>query len=163
MKQRLLIVYYSHSGVTGKVSSYLRKKTGGDIYEIKPARSYDPDMWKADEESCKERETGDYPPLEGEMPDLSGYDIILIGGPVWRWTLATPLMSYLMKTDFDGKIVAPFWTYISRDGAYGEEFKKSCRNAVVKEGLGLTTSEIRRSPSGWKLDEWLNSAGIILK
>ena len=160
MKHRSLVIYYSHSGVTEKIAQDLQRKIEGDIYEIQPAREYHSNMWKADEESQKERASGDFPPLLGTLPDLSDYDVVFIGGPVWRWTPATPLMSYLLKTDFQGKIVAPFWTYIERDKAYAEDFRASCRNALVKEGLGLTTEMIHQASLDQKLSDWLVELGF---
>lgn len=105
---RVLIVYYSYSGVTEGVSEMLQEKTGGDIFELIPTEAYSDDMYEASDRAAEELESGNLPELSGVLPDLADYDTILIGGPVWSEKAAPPVVSYLSQTDFDGKAVAPF-------------------------------------------------------
>lgn len=56
----------------------------------------------------KQLKNGEYPELAGELPDPKAYDIVFVGAPVWWYTMATPLFSYLKQTDFGGRIVVPF-------------------------------------------------------
>lgn len=79
---RVLIVYYSYSGVTEGVSEMLQEKTGGDVFELIPTEAYSDDMYEASDRAAEELESGNLPELTGEFPDLADYDTILIGGPV---------------------------------------------------------------------------------
>lgn len=160
MEKKTLVVCYSHSGVTKKAAVLLQDITGCDLYEVKSMRVYAPDMWTADAESKADRKAGKLPELAGELPDLSGYDAVLIGGPVWGGTLANPLAAYLDKTDFGGKTVAGFWTFMDYEGNYGDDFKEQCKNAVVQQGLSLTGNVLRGADLNKKMDAWLKSAGI---
>lgn len=51
-----------------------------------------------------------------EMPNLAEYDVIFVGGPVWMYTMATPLFSFFNKVDFAGKKVVLFSTQGSNYG-----------------------------------------------
>ena len=60
-------------------------------------------MWKAWDEAQAERQENNYPALKGELPDISEYDLILIGGASWGYTLANPVLSFVRNMDFNGK------------------------------------------------------------
>ena len=107
---KTLVAYYSQSGQTRRMAAMIAGKLGADMYEIVPVRKYDDDMWKAWDEAQAERAEGKYPELKGEMPDLSAYDTILIGGASWGYTLANPVTSFVRKMDFAEKRVSAFWT-----------------------------------------------------
>lgn len=159
--ERVLIAYYSYSGVTKGISQRLQQKTGGDLLELVPAEPYSEDMYEASDRAEEERESGNLPELTGELPSINNYDVILVGGPVWSETLAPPVMSYLEQTDFSGKTVAPFWTYNNNEGAYGEDVRSQIRNGELREGLGLSNvSSYEEDDLNQELDEWLEQVGI---
>ena len=104
-----------------------------------------------------ERDDNKMPELSGTLPDISEYDRILIGTPVWNDSMANPISSYLEQTDFDGKTVSLFWTYITNEGSTERDFAKQAQNAQVADGLAL------RSANGMdddkldsKLQNWLD-------
>ncbi len=105
---KTLIVYYSYSGMTQRTAEHLQELTGGTLYE---------------------------PELSGILPDISEYDRILIGTPVWNNSMANLIRSYLEQTDFDGKTVSLFWTYITNEGSTERDFVKQAQNAQVTDGL----------------------------
>lgn len=155
---RILIVYYSYSGVTEGVSEMLQEKTGGDLFELIPTKAYSDDMYEASDRAAEELESGNLPELTGELPDLTGYDTILIGGPVWSEKAAPPVVSYLSQTDFGGKAVAPFWTYMNNEGAYEEDVISYIQNAEIRESLGLAhASSMENTEMNQALDQWLST------
>ena len=159
--KRVLIVYYSYSGITKGISQQLQQKTGGDLLELVPAEPYSEDMYEASDRAEEERESGNLPELTGELPSMDNYDVILVGGPVWSETLAPPVMSYLEQTDFAGKTVASFWTYNNNEGAYGEDVRSRIQNGDLREGLGLSNvSSYEENDLNQELDEWLEQVGI---
>ena len=105
---KTLIVYYSSSGTTEKVAKELQKRTNGDIYFIETKQPYPKEQEALGREMALERENGNIRELSGQLPDLSGYDQILIGGPVWSGEPSNPIQKYLSMTDFGGKKVAGF-------------------------------------------------------
>lgn len=147
---KTLIVYYSYSGTTERVAEHLRDLTGGTLYELELVDPYTGSDNDVSDRVFAERGDGKMPELTGALPDVSAYDRILIGTPVWNNSMANPVLSYLQQTDFDGKVVAPFWTYITNQGSTGKDFTANIQNGTAADGLAL------RSANGMS-DEKLNS------
>ncbi len=153
-ESKTLVVYYSYSGNTKGVAELIRQKTQADIYEIAVAESYPENTHDASDRAAQERESGNLPELSGELPDLSDYTTVYIGGPVWTYTVSTPIMSYLEKTDFEGKTVIPFWTDAGTPGSYETDFAAQVKNGTVSKGLGITNVA---SISSEELNDMLNA------
>ena len=92
-----IVIFFSHAGDnysvgnievgnTKIVADYISEITGADQYEIVTHKydgmAYTPLINLAQEEANK----GELPPYEGATPDLSQYDTVFIGGPVWWGT-----------------------------------------------------------------------------
>lgn len=156
---KTLIVYYSYSGTTKRVAEHLQQLTDGTLYEITLEEPYSGDSNKVSDRVFEERDDGEMPALSGKLPDISEYDQILIGTPVWNDSMSNPIASYLEQTDFDGKIVAPFWTYITNQGTTKKDFNNRIQNGDVKTGLplssanGMSDEELDRTLSDWLQQE----------
>lgn len=148
-----MIVYYSYSGTTQKVAKQLKQLTKGTLYELKLEKPYTGDSNEVSDRVFAERGKKKMPKLKGKLPDVTKYDQILIGTPVWNTSMSNPTASYLEQTDFDGKTVAPFWTYITDEGSTEKDFKKRSQNAKMADGLALDSPD---GMSDEKLDEALN-------
>lgn len=72
----------------------------------------------------KQLKDNQLPQLAGTMPDFSRYDLIVFGTPVWMYTMATPVQSFLQKADFSGRPVAVFTTQGSNPGTTFADFKR---------------------------------------
>lgn len=154
--EKVLIIYYSLSGRTRAVAERLQTKTGADIYEIQTIKTYPSSYPGVYDEPKRELEQNDLPDLKDNPPDMSSYDLILVGAPVWWYTVPTPLMKFLLNADFAGKRVASFCTYDSTLGQYHPHFVQQAKNAVVKEGLSLSyPHRIPESELEERLDNWL--------
>lgn len=135
-----LIVVYSYSGNTRRVAQILQDVTGGDLLEINTRRDYVGDMATMAVQTRIERATGLLPSLDVELPNIERYDRILIGGPVWSYTVATPLSRFLSDMNFTGKQIAPFWTDAGSPGDYVTDFTSQVQGGEVSAGLGLSGS-----------------------
>ena len=136
----ILVVYYSQSGNTRAIAERIVDETGADLYEIKIDRTYSDDMWDAWDEVQAELESGDLPNITEELPDLTPYDTILIGGPVWGRTISNPILVYMNQTDFTGKTVSAFWTFYSHDENYDSTMRELAASGNYVEGLSLPRS-----------------------
>ena len=110
---KTLVIYYSLTGRTRDIAKKTLPKGALLHLEVK--------------NSLKNKS---YPEINGNFPDLTAYDIIFVGAPVWWYTVATPMLSFLNKTDFQGKKVVPFSTQGSNVGTYFEDFAANAKNAV---------------------------------
>ena len=151
-----MIIYYSLTGNTKYIAEKIREKTGGDVFEIETVRTYPPEYSALTEEAKRELQTGDLPPLKKNPPDMSSYDLILVGSPVWWYTVSTPVMSFLRQADFTGKKVSAFCTHEGGIGKFSPDFKEQTKNAVVLEGLDLyKPRRARKGEVDKALDTWL--------
>ena len=118
---KVLVVYYSLTGHTKDIAEQISAKTGADIFEIKTVETYSsPSVYM---KSKKELTSKNYPELQGNLPNVADYDTIFVGGPVWWYTMAPALYSYLQATDFNGAHVVPF----STQGSNWLKMRKFCR------------------------------------
>ena len=114
MNNNVLVAYFSASGTTRTVAEILSDEIGADLYEIKPEEPYtDGDLNWNNPQSRSSREMNNpefRPLLEDKDPDVSDYDVVLMGFPVWWYVAPTIINSFLESADFAGKAVIPFAT-----------------------------------------------------
>ena len=141
MKKRL-VAYFSASGVTKKVAEMVAKAADCDLYEITPKVPYTTaDLNWMDKKSRSSVEMSDKtirPEIAGAELDVSAYDEILIGFPVWWYVAPTIINTFLESHDFAGKKIILFAT--SGGSSFGntvKELQPSAPGAVITEGRVL--------------------------
>ena len=110
---KILVAYFSASGVTKKVAENLAKAAGADLFEIAPAQPYtaaDLDWRDKQSRSTMEMKDRNCRPAMAADPDISGYDVILVGFPVWWYREPSIVDTFMESADFTGKTVVPFCT-----------------------------------------------------
>lgn len=153
---KVLVAYYSLSGNTRSIAEMIREKTGGDVFEIETVKSYPADYSECTKEAKRELQTGDMPSLRKSPPGMSSYDLILVGSPVWWYTVSTPVMQFLTQADFAGKNASVFCTHEGGIGKIFQHFKEQVQNAVVLEGIDLYKPRQAKAGEVDKtLDLWL--------
>ncbi len=157
----ILVVYFSATGNTKAVAENLQSVLGADIFEIIPEVPYtDADLDWRDAKSRSSLEMNDpdaRPGIAGELPDMSGYDTVLIGYPIW-WGEAPRIVTHFVeKADLSDKTVAVFFT----SGSSG--LGSSMANLEQQAGAGTWLSG-RRFTSGAtaeELHDWAAALGIV--
>lgn len=142
---KTLVVDYSLTGVVDRVAQEIADQLGADQYRLQPTTLYSHEMWQAWDQAQAETAAHQLPGLSGELPDLTMYDQIILGGPVWGASLSNPLRAYLERTDFQGKSVAAFWTYYDHDENYQATLQTYLNHAQYQGGLDLTMSVLRHA------------------
>ena len=152
---KVLVVYYSLTGHTKDIAEMIASKTGADIFEIKTIETYSsPSVYM---KSKKELTSRNYPKLQGSLPNVTDYDTIFVGGPVWWYTMAPALYSYLQATDFNGARVVPFSTQGSNFGSFFEDFTKITKNAEILQSENFNNiDEKYKEQVSNKINAWLN-------
>ena len=143
---KMLVAYFSASGVTKKIAEMLAKEANADLYEIKPAIPYTKeDLNWMDKKSRSSIEMGDKsfrPAIVKDELDPSRYDQILLGFPIWWYVAPTIVNTFLESYDFTGKNITLFATSGgSGFGKTAEELQVSAPNAVITEGKLLNTAK----------------------
>ena len=114
MGKKILVAYFSASGVTAKAAGELAEVSGGDLYEIKPEIPYtraDLDwMDKKSRSSIEMNDPSSRPGIADRLPDMGKYDVIFVGFPIWWYVAPTIINTFLESYDFSGKTIIPFAT-----------------------------------------------------
>lgn len=120
-----LVAYFSASGKTRKKAEKLAEKLGADMYEIVPETLYT----KADlnwlnrksRSSVEMNDKSSRPAIKDNPIDISAYDVIYLGFPIWWYIAPTIVNTFLEKNDFTGRKIILFAT--SGSSGFGETVK----------------------------------------
>lgn len=107
---KTLIVYFSQTGKTKDAAKRIAQFADADLVEIKAYKSYRMSYRKTVFTSLKEILLRERPKLDMEIPDISAYDRILIGSPIWCGTVPNIVFSFLDKVNLHEKKAAIFTT-----------------------------------------------------
>ena len=114
MEKKILVAYFSASGVTARAAKEIAASVGGDLYEIVPAEPYtaaDLDWTDRQSRSTVEMNDPASRPAVGSAPvDMGGYGVVFIGFPVWWYVEPRIVDTFLESYDFAGKTLIPFAT-----------------------------------------------------
>ena len=170
-KGKALVVFFSHAGDnyavgnievgnTKIVADYISEIAGADQFEIVTHKydgmAYTPLINLAQEEARK----GELPPYEGEIADLSQYDTVFIGGPVWWGTYPQVMFTFFKnhENDLKGKTVIPFTTHEGSGLANCvEDVKEAFPGANVTKGFSIYGHDVRSGKN--KVEKWLKGLG----
>lgn len=136
---RKLVAYFSATGTTAKVAETLADAIGADIYEIGPEIPYtEADLNWRDANSRSSVEMNDphsRPAIAGKRDNMSDYDTIFVGFPIWWYVAPTIINTFLESYDMAGKTIIPFATSGgSGMGKTNEKLLPSCTGAKLVEG-----------------------------
>lgn len=114
MSKRTLVAYFSATGTTAGVARRMAKEIGADLYEIRPKEPYtERDLdWtnKKSRSTVEMNDEGSRPELAEAVPDVSGYDTILLGFPVWWYVEPRIVDTFLDGAAIEGKRIVAFAT-----------------------------------------------------
>ena len=156
---KVLVAYYSLSGHTKDIALQIAQKTNADIYKIETVKEYtSPSVYMV---SKKELANKNYPELKDKtLPNVKEYDTVFIGGPVWWYTMAPPLFSFLNKVDLSGVRTVPFSTQGSNFGKFFTDFAAEAKNANILQSENFNNVEEKyASEVSNKINAWLNKLG----
>ena len=111
---KILVSYFSAGGVTKRVATRLADILDADLEEIRPVHKYtDEDLDWRNNHSRSSAEMNDEncrPEIERPVHDLSSYDVVLVGYPIWWYVEPRAVDTYLEQFDLEGKRIIPFAT-----------------------------------------------------
>lgn len=151
-----LVAYFSASGVTKKVAEMISEVSGYELYEIKPKQAYTKaDLNWMDKNSRSSVEMKDKkfrPEIITKDIEMSDYDEIILGFPIWWYVAPTIINTFLEVYDFLGKKITLFAT--SGGSGFGNtvsELKPSAPNADIVEGKLLNNANKQ------EIENWLKT------
>lgn len=153
-KEKALVVYYSQSNTTKTVAQEIQKQLGCDIAEIECVEPFTGDFNAVVSRWQEDQKAGKLPELKPLAKNISDYDVIFLGYPIWGGVYASPISSFLKTADFNGKKLVPFCTFGSGGlNTSVDELKKNVKNATILEGYGIRQARIANVSS--EVDQFL--------
>lgn len=158
-RSKPLVVYFSCTGNTKAAALQIADKVGADIYEIVPAQPYTDDDLDYNNDNCRaNKEMNDAsarPAIGGQSVDLTDYDTILLGYPIWWGTMPRIINTFVEAYDLSGKVVLPFCTSGSSSISQSvNDLRQAAPKADVRDGLRISGSDED------SLVQWLNQNHI---
>lgn len=156
-----LVLYYSQTGATKTVAEKLQQMVNADIEAIELENPYTGTYAETIQRAGKERESGNMPKMKPLKADLSKYEVIYLGFPIWYGTYALPIASLVKDYDFEGKKIVTFCTF----GSGGlepamEDLKKTLPKAEIADhGFGIRNARI--SATDKELNRFLIEYGYM--
>ena len=162
-----IVIFFSHAGDnysvgnievgnTKIVADYISELTGADQFEIVTHKYDGMAYMPLIDLAKKEAAAGELPPYEGQAPDLSKYDTVFIGGPVWWGTYPQVMFTLFRDINLDGKTVIPFTTHEGSGLANCvSDVKKAFPKANVTKGFDIYGHEVRSGRA--KVEKWINT------
>ena len=141
-----LVAYFSATGTTKNIAKKVATEVGGDLFEITLETLYTAtDLNWMDKKSRSSVEMSDKsfrPKMNGEKIDISKYDEIYIGFPIWWYVALTIINTFLESDDFSGKKIKLFAT----SGG---------------SGFGKTVQELQASTKGATIEAWMINGKLV--
>ena len=156
---KALVTYFSASGVTAKLAKRLADGIGADLHEIKPETPYtSADLdWrnKSSRSSVEMDDRSSRPPIADMVQDMSQYDVVFVGFPVWWYREPSIIDTFMESYDFSGMTVVPFATSGSSGiGDSGKNMQALAPGAKVETGKRFNAGESEEALKQWA-SEWV--------
>lgn len=173
--KRSLVVYFSRAGENWQVGNvergntaimvdYIKELANVDVFEIVPETPYPEDYMECvryvnDVEIPQNLR----PAYKGDVENLTDYDNIFIGGPVWCGQPPMIIRTFIEahQSELSGKIFVPFGTHGgSGVSSYSSLIRSYFPGAKQLEALGIAGTDIRTDASKSRVGDWLKRIGL---
>lgn len=149
-----IVIYYSYSGNTRRVAEKIGNAIGADLAEIKTVKPYTGNYDEVVDQGRREVNGSFLPEIKPLDIDPSRYDTVILGTPVWWYTFAPAMNSFLHGVNLSGKTVYPFATNGGWLGHTFRDFQNACRGASVQPGLNVRFNGDRQLTSDADIQKW---------
>ncbi len=154
---KALILYYSYGGNTRRIAQMIKDKLKCDCCEIETLKEYSKNYNDVVEEGKREIDRGFMPEIKDINTDIKDYDTIILGSPVWWYTFAPAMKTFLNKADLKGKKVYPFATNGGWIGHTLKDFAKECKGAEIHDGLNVKFNGKKLLTNESDIDRWIEN------
>lgn len=171
---KTLVIYFSRTGEqytvgmidkgnTAIAAEMIAEKTGADLFEIIPADDHYPMTYRElTDVAKKEQNENARPEYRGSLPDLSQYDTIFIGAPVWWGDWPMIMYTVFESNDFSGKKLVPFSTHEGSGlSGFDRKLASSCPDSEILTGQAFRGNDCQNDKQGVesKINGWLKDLG----
>lgn len=151
---KALVAFFSASGVTKELAVKLANATGADLFEIVPSDPYTKSdlnwMNPKSRSSVEMKDLSSRPEIASKVEDISQYDVVFIGFPVWWYREPSVIDTFAESYDFTGKTIVPFAT--SGSSGIGRSGKNI--GALAKGSKAVAGKRFKAKASEEELKAW---------
>ena len=145
---------YIEKGNTEIAAEYIKDLTNAELFKVERKKDYSKVYMTCIEEAKQEQIRNERPELKGYLDDVSKYDVIFIGAPIYWGTMPQPMFTELERLDFNEKVIMPFTTHEGSGLAnVVNDIKKIAKGAIIKEGLPIPGSSVKNSKD--MIEAWI--------
>ena len=151
---RKLIAFFSASGITAKLAEHMADAIGADLFEIEPVQKYTKAdlnwMDKQSRSTIEMKEPASRPAIVRMRDNMSDYDVIFVGFPIWWYVAPHIVNTFLESYNFAGKTIVPFATSGGSDmSKTNEALAPSCPGAKLIAGKVLNSNSTNAELNAW--------------
>ncbi len=172
---KILVIYFSRTGEqynvgvidkgnTAIVAEMIASETGADLYEILPADDHYPLTYKElTDVGLQEQRDRARPAFAGELPDLSAYDTIFIGAPVWWGDWPMIMYTVFESTPISSKTLVPFSTHAGSGlSGFDRSLAAAYPDCTIAKGLAVAGTDAQNNQDKVRssVESWLNDLGF---
>ena len=174
--ENILVLYFSRTGEqytvgviekgnTAIVAGIIAEQTGADLFEVLPADDHYPVTYNALTDVAKQEQNAKARPEynRDDQPDLSDYETIFIGAPVWWGDWPMIMYTVFENNDFSGKTLIPFSTHEGSGlSGFDKKLQKACPDAAVLNGFAVRgyDAQFNTEAVDSSVTNWLNGLGF---
>ncbi|QZN97124.1 flavodoxin [Symbiopectobacterium purcellii] len=147
------------TGSTQYVAQLLQKQTQGDLYRIETTTPYPRQHEALLRAAEKEQQTKARPSLNTPLPDLSHYDTIYVGYPIWWYTMPMVIYGLFEQNDFANKTIIPFTTHGGSRLADSlrEIARRQPKAKLITRALSLSRDDISHPDVPAQVEQWVKN------
>lgn len=143
--EKVLVVYFSCTGNTAQIASYIAEIKNADLIEIEPQKPYTSDDLSKSENSrayIEQHSQNNDVKIKPLKISLADYDTVYIGYPIWYNKAPRAVCTFLQENDLSSKTVIAFCTSneSSIDNSV-DELKALQPNVIWKSGIRFDSAE----------------------
>jgi flavodoxin len=152
--KRVLICYYTRTGLTARVVNMVGPRVHADLYEIEGEVSYMGccgALRSACHSLCQSSER-----VVSQLPATGEYDVFIIACPIWNFKAPPVVSTFVQTCDFRGKPVIPLSTCNSKARGFLDDFAQLVTTGrfIAKEGFYDVKNQTDDALAQ-KVTEWL--------
>lgn len=153
-----IVISSSRFGTTEYVARMIQEETGGELYLIETAKPYPADFQAVIDQNHEETANGIRPELKESSLELSGYDTVFLGYPVWATDVPQAIRSFLEQNDLSGKTVIPFCTHDGYGAGRSYSTVREVSGADTLSGLAIEAKDVPNAKG--TVAAWLEETGV---
>lgn len=154
---KAIVIYYSWGGNTKSIAEKIARELNCGAARIYTVVPYEGDYNSIVDRGADEVKRGYEPEIKPLGIDLSDYDTVMLGTPVWWYTFAPAVKTFLSHNDLTGKKIYTFATNGGWIGHTLKDVKSACPGADVKPGIDIRFDDHTQRTSDKEVEKWIKN------